>query len=121
MAYADQYVEYGYWDYIYAVGDVLATEGAGSVIGIGIVDGNGTTIRLANSSIIGIASIIAIGYRIGEEWSNSSVGPNTWTDANVTGNTWTNKTVDSNTWTAANVSSNTWTNKSTGSNTWLPQ
>jgi hypothetical protein len=101
MAYADQYVDYGYWDYIYAVGDVLATEGAGSINGIGTVNANGNAIFSANSLITGIASIIAIGYRVGEEWNNSSVGTNTWT--------------------ATNVSSNTWTDKTTGSNTWLPQ
>ena len=98
MAYADQYVAYGYWEYIYAVGDVLATDGAGSITGIGTVNGVATKILSRNSSITGIGSIIAIGYRIGEEWSNSSVGSNTWTDASVTSNTWTDKTTGSNTW-----------------------
>jgi hypothetical protein len=118
MAYADQYVVYDYWVAGYCVGDVTATEAAGSVngigtvtglgnavfsangllIGIGTVDANGNAVFSGNSSITGIASIIAIGYRIGEEWSNSSVGANTWMDASVTSNTWTDKTTGSNTW-----------------------
>jgi hypothetical protein len=118
MAYADQYVVYDYWVAGYCVGDVVATEAAGSVngigtvaglgnavfstngslIGIGTVNASGGVLFSANSSINGVASIIAIGYRIGEEWSNSSVGANTWTDASVTGNTWTDKTTGSNTW-----------------------
>lgn len=98
MAYADQYVLYDYWVTGYAVGDVTPTEGSGSIVGVGTVNANGTTIKIGNGSINGIASIIVIGYKIGEEWSNSSIGSNTWTDASVTGNTWTDKTTGSNTW-----------------------
>jgi hypothetical protein len=31
MAFADQYVVYGYWEYDYCIGDVLATEASVSI------------------------------------------------------------------------------------------
>jgi hypothetical protein len=88
---------------------------------LGTVLVNGNAVFSANSSINGIGTIVVIGYRVGEEWSNSGVGSNTWTAASVTGNNWTDKNTGSNTWTPSSVTSNNWTNKSTGSNTWLPQ
>jgi hypothetical protein len=88
MAYADQYVVYDYWVAGYCVGDVTPTDGAGSITGIGTVNGVATKVASASISITGIGSIIAIGYRIGEEWSNSSTGSNTWTDKTTGSNTW---------------------------------
>ncbi len=64
MAYEDQYVVYGYWEYDYCVGDVLATDGAGSVNGIGTAIAFPTVILLFSASITGVGSTSADGIRV---------------------------------------------------------
>ena len=61
----------------------------------------------------------AKGYRLGEEWSNITVGANTWTATSVGTNTWTDVTVGTNTWDSVTVGTNTWTDIATDNNTWL--
>jgi hypothetical protein len=61
--YTDQYVLYGYWDYGYAEGDVLATDGAGSVTGIATVVPNGSAIYSFSGSITGTATFTGLGLR----------------------------------------------------------
>jgi hypothetical protein len=61
--YTDQYVLYGYWDYGYAEGDVLATDGAGSITGIATIVPNGNAIYSFSGSITGTATFTGLGLR----------------------------------------------------------
>jgi hypothetical protein len=59
-AYSDQYVVYGYWNYQYAVGDVLATDGA--------------------ASVNALATTSAIGNIYGDQWTKIDPITEVWTD-----------------------------------------
>ena len=64
MAFADQYVVYGYWDTGYCVGDVTATEASASIDGVCSVVSSAIRLRLANASITSTALVNSSCIRI---------------------------------------------------------
>jgi hypothetical protein len=160
MAYADQYVEVGYYDTGYAVGDLTddsgdscgpwtidTIDGFGSLDSLAIsldnaiwtssstcilfsdssISANAQTsavadrVRTSASSISGIATILCLGIRIGDNWGNVAGSNNSWTDVSVGDNTWSDVSAGSNTWEDVSAGSNDWADKSTNTNTWLRQ
>ena len=134
MAYADQYVEVGYYDTGYAVGDLTddscgpwtidTIDGFGSLDSLAIsldnaiwtssstcilfsdssISANAQTSAVANrvrtsaSSISGIATILCLGVRIGDNWGNVAGSDNSWTDVSAGSNDWADKSTTDNTW-----------------------
>lgn len=72
--YSDQYVVYGYWEYGYAVGDVLPTEASASVTGVATVSPLGSAIYPNQASSVCSSSVYAepIRLRIGSSSVSAS-------------------------------------------------
>ncbi len=64
MAFADQYVVYGYWDTGYCVGDVTPTEASASIDGVCSVVSSAIRLRLADASITSTVSVNSSCIRI---------------------------------------------------------
>ena len=86
-----------------------------------IVSANPISIWYGIGSISALATIIANGTRLGEEWNTSTAGSETWTTASAGSETWTTVSAGSESWSDVSVGSNTWTDTSSSSNTWLQQ
>ena len=50
------------------------------------------------ASIDGIAILTAIGYRLGEEWSDSVTGSEVWSTSSTSSDVWTDSAVGSDIW-----------------------
>lgn len=64
--YTDQYVLYGYWDYGYAVNDVLATEADASISASATVTALGGKLKSFDASVSGTATVNADSTVIGD-------------------------------------------------------
>jgi hypothetical protein len=64
--YTDQYVLYGYWDYGYAVNDVLATEADASISASATVTALGGKLKSFDGSVSGTATVSADSTVIGD-------------------------------------------------------
>lgn len=139
MAQIDQYVDFGYYDYGYAVGDSESSFGDCGPWTIDTIDGFGsldsltlslddaiwnsanTCIFTADSSINGNAQVSGIGTRIFTGASSIS-GFATLSCLGIRiGDNWGNVSVGSNTWENVSAGSNDWADKQTTDNTWLRQ
>jgi hypothetical protein len=100
MAQIDLYVEPEYYDFGYVVGGTLS---------------------LATASIVGNATVLCLGVRIGDNWGNVAGSDNSWSDVSIGDNTWSDVSVGDNTWETVSVGSNDWADKSTSENIWLRQ
>jgi hypothetical protein len=115
---SDQYVIAGYWIYGYAEFDVEPTYANAALDGLATLLARGNAIFGLNAVLSCLAYVLAVGFRLGEEWNDESVGANTWTDNSVSSDVWMAKSIGSESWTDIPPSSNTWTDKNTGTNTW---
>jgi hypothetical protein len=94
----DQYVYGGYWEYGYAEYDVEPTNGSTTLFAIATLLANGNAIFALKAALSCLSYLIAVGFIIGEEWTDEQAGTNTWIDKNSDQNIWTDKTIGTNTW-----------------------
>lgn len=73
------YADVGYWEYLYAEGDIGTIETASAdITGVGMVTALSSRIILNSGSISGTGTIVAMPYKIGEEWVEIPAESNTW-------------------------------------------
>jgi len=69
-------------------------------------------------SISAVASILATGTILGEEWSPVTPGSESWTNVTPSSDTWTVITAGGSSWTDISIGSDTWTTSSSSNDTW---
>jgi hypothetical protein len=69
-------------------------------------------------TINGTTSVVCVGNRLGDNWTNETAGSESWTGVTPSTDTWTLVTAGSEEWTPVTESSDTWTNNNIGSETW---
>ena len=76
---------------------ILTKLGIANVNGSGLFTGSGFRIFNLSPAVSVTTTVIAKGYRLGEEWTTSTAGTETWTTATAGTETWTTSTAGSNT------------------------
>ena len=76
------------------------------------------SIYSANGTITANATVVAVGNRIGDNWTVEAEGSETWTAQTAATTVWTNVSTVSETWTATTATVTTWTNISSGTEQW---
>lgn len=93
------YVDFDYWDYIYAEGDTKSIQDAQALInGFGLVTARANTIVLVNGAVVGNGQLTINLYRVGEEWGVTPDESNTWTVIPSDSGGWTEQTTGNNSW-----------------------
>lgn len=115
---SDQYVIAGYWLYGYAEYDVEPTYADATLNGLATLIARGNAIFGLNAILSCLGYVLAVGFRLGEEWTDETAGTNTWSDSAISSDTWMAKSIGEESWTDITPSSNTWTDKDIGTNTW---
>ena len=93
-------------------------EGTGSVVCQATVSINANTIFSANATVNGTVLVNCFGRILGDNWSDETVGSESWTGISASTTTWTVETAGSESWTAQSASSTTWTQISSGNSQW---
>jgi hypothetical protein len=73
-------------------------EASASVFAFASATASPTAILDGQGSITGLASVLCVGERLGENWTDESFGSNTWTDIPAGSNVWTQVPQENNTW-----------------------
>lgn len=109
-----QYVIYDYWDYGYTVGDAILEYGAGSITADAQLVANAAKVKTDTVSISAYSTLTADGHVLGSNWSDSTIGANSWTQINnleyVLVDYWNEDYISEiyNYWDVATPSSNSW-------------
>jgi len=88
----------GYWIYGYAEYDVQPTYANATLSGLATLIARGNAIFGLNAILNCLAYVQAVGFRLGEEWNDNTIGSNTWTDKPSSSDIWTEKATGNDTW-----------------------
>lgn len=117
---SNNYVDFGYWEYGYAEGDIKSIQtGSGAVNGTATVSVSSSVTRVAKAIINAIATVVARGSYITNGIASISAFANTSCNGKIIGEEWTQQQVGSESWTDIPPSSDIWTTKQIGSEKWL--
>jgi hypothetical protein len=117
---ANNYVDFGYWNYGYAEGDIKSIQtGSGSIDCVATVSAFSSVTRIAKAVINAIATVVARGSYITNGIAFISAFANTSCNGKIIGEEWAQQQAGSESWTDIQPSSDIWTTKQIGSEIWL--
>jgi hypothetical protein len=117
---ANNYVDFGYWEYGYAEGDIKSIQtGSGSIDCVVTVSASSSITRIAKAVINAIAIVVARGSYITNGIAFIASSAIVACNAKIIGEEWSQEQIGSESWTDVPESSDVWTDRQTGNETWL--
>lgn len=117
---SNNYVDFGYWEYGYAEGDIKSIQiGSGEINCTTTVSASSSITRVAKAIINAIATVVARGSYITNGIAVIVASASVFCNAKIIGEEWSQEQIGSENWTDIPDSSDVWTEKQTGNETWL--